>query len=152
MKPLIVLLAVFFLSLGATWLLTGDVNYALSGTIAMSAMLLLTASGHFMFAKGMESMLPSFIPFKKMMVFFTGIIEIAAAIGLLIVKLEYLTAWLLIIFFIMVLPANISAALRGIDYQKGTAGGPGSNYLWFRIPLQLLFIGWVYFFVIWLNK
>jgi uncharacterized membrane protein len=148
MKPLIVLLTVFVISLGATKLFAGSFNYSLSGIIAMSAMLLLTASGHFMFAKGMEAMVPSFIPFKKGMVFFTGIIEIAAATGLLIPKLEHLTAWLLIIFLIMILPANIIAAIRGIDYQKGTANGPGLNYLWFRVPLQLFFIGWVYFFAL----
>jgi len=115
-------------------------------------MLLLTAFGLFKFEKGMEAMLPAIIPYKKVVVFSTGIIEIAAAIGLLIPQLKQVTAWLLIIFFILILPANISAALRRIDYQKGTPEGPGTSYLWFRIPLQLFFIAWVYFFLIWLNK
>ena len=100
----------------------------------------------------MATMLPSFIPFKKVMVFFTGVFEIAAAIGLLIPPLRNLTAWLLIIFFLVILPANISAAIRQIDYQKGTTDGPGLNYLWFRVPLQFFFIGWAYFFIIWLNN
>ena len=30
------------------------------------------------------------------------------------------------------------------DYQKATVDGNGLNYLWFRIPLQLLFIAWAY--------
>jgi uncharacterized membrane protein len=152
MKPFIVLLVVFVLSLGAIRIIEGGMDYSLSGRIAMSAMLLLTASGHFMFAKGMAAMVPAFIPFKKELVLGTGIIEIAAAIGLLISKLQHLTAWLLIIFFIFTLPANINAAIKRIDYQKGTLDGPGLNYLWFRVPLQLFFIAWVYFFAIWLNK
>jgi uncharacterized membrane protein len=152
MEPLIVLIGVFILSLGITRLTNGNFNYSLSGRIAMSAMLLLTASGHFLFPKGMTAMLPGFVPFKKEMVFITGIIEIAAATGLLISSLQDSTAWFLIIFFILILPANISAAVKRIDYQKGTTDGPGLNYLWFRIPLQLLFISWVYFFAIWLNK
>ena len=152
MKPLIVLIVVFVVSLGISWLYGNGFNYTLSGAIAMSAMLLLTAFGHFKFAKGMEAMLPAIIPYKKVVVFSTGIFEIAGAIGLLIPQLKQVTAWWLIIFFILILPANISAAIRRIDYQKGTPGGPGPSYLWFRIPLQLFFIAWVYFFLIWLNK
>ena len=68
--------------------------------------------------------------------------------GLLIPRLQEITAWLLIVFFIVILPANISAALKHIDYEKGTYEGPGANYLWFRVPLQLFFMAWVYYFVI----
>ncbi|MEJ0104412.1 MAG: hypothetical protein WDO19_18400 [Bacteroidota bacterium] len=152
MKPFVVLLIVFALSVGATRIIEGEIDYSLSGRIAMAAMLLLTASGHFMFAKGMAAMIPRFIPFKKEIVLVTGIIEIVAAIGLLISKVQHLTAWLLILFFILILPANINAAIKRIDYQKGTLDGPGLNYLWFRVPLQLFFIAWIYFFAIWLNK
>jgi uncharacterized membrane protein len=72
--------------------------------------------------------------------------EIAAAVGLLINPMKSLTAWLLIIFFIAVLPANINASIKEIDYQTDTKTGSGAQYLWFRVPLQLFFIIWVYFF------
>jgi uncharacterized membrane protein len=36
-----------------------------------------------------------------------------------------------------VLPANIYSAVKEVGL-----GGHGAAYLWFRIPLQLLFIGW----------
>ncbi|WP_331145734.1 hypothetical protein [Hymenobacter sp.] len=49
-------------------------------------------------------------------------------------------------FFVLILPANIHAALHHINYQKGTTDGPGPRYLWFRIPLQLLFIAWTWYF------
>jgi uncharacterized membrane protein len=49
---------------------------------------------------------------------------------------------------VLILPANIQAAIKRIDYQKGTTDGPGVNYLWFRVPLQILFITWVYLFAI----
>ena len=110
----------------------------------MSCMLVFTSIGHFIYTKGMVMMMPDFIPFKTEMVYFTGIIEIAAAIGLLIPKLRVLTAWLLIAFFILLLPANINAAIKHIDYQTGTFAGDGVGYLWFRIPLQILFIVWTY--------
>ncbi len=145
MKPLIVLLVSFVIALIVTRLIVGDFNVALSGRIAMALMLAFTAIGHFAFTKGMVMMIPDFIPFKKALVYFTGVIEILAAAGLLISSYQVLTAWLLIVFFIVLLPANINAAIRHIDYQKGTFTGSGLTYLWFRVPLQILFILWTYF-------
>jgi uncharacterized membrane protein len=114
----------------------------------MSVMLVFTSIGHFVFVQGMTLMIPAFIPFKKQIVYLTGVFEFAAAIGLLIPKLQNQTAWLLILFFLLILPANIQAAIKKIDYQKGTTSGPGLNYLWFRVPLQILFIAWVYLFAV----
>ena len=144
MKPLIVLLSVFAISLAINKTFRGNYECALSGRIAMSAMLLFTAIGHFAFTKGMSMMLPDFIPFKTETVYLTGIIEIAAAIGLFIPNFRIVTAWLLIAFFILILPANIYAAIKHIDFQKGTFDGHALTYLWFRIPLQILFIVWTY--------
>lgn len=144
MKPLIILFSVFIVSLITTKFFRGNFEFALSGRIAMSAMLVFTAFGHFVFTKGMSMMLPDFIPFKTETVYLSGIIEIAAAIGLFIPNLRIITAWLLIVFFMVILPANIYAAIKHIDYQKGTFDGNGLNYLWFRIPLQVLFIIWTY--------
>ncbi len=144
MKPLIILFSVFTVSLFTTKFFRGNFEFALSGRIAMSAMLVFTAVAHFAFTKGMAMMLPDFILFKTETVYLTGIIEIAAAIGLFIPNLRIITAWLLIVFFMLILPANIYAAIKHIDYQKGTFDGNGLNYLWFRIPLQVLFIIWTY--------
>ena len=145
MKPLAILISVFFVSLLLMKFVRGNFEFALSGKIAMSAMLVFTAVGHFAFTEGMSMMVPGFVPFKTGTVYLTGIIEILAAIGLLIPNLRVVTGWLLIAFFILILPANIYAAIKHIDYQKGTFDGNGLVYLWFRIPLQILFIVWTYF-------
>tara|TARA_R110000796_G_scaffold10530_5_gene35016 strand:- start:8593 stop:8967 length:375 start_codon:yes stop_codon:yes gene_type:complete len=117
----------------------------LAGQIAMAAMLLFTSLGHFMFTEGMAAMMPEFIPLKKEMVYFTGVMEILFAIGLLIPRLKTPTACLLMLFFILILPANIKAAVENINYQTGELNGSGIDYLWFRVPLQIIFILWVYF-------
>ncbi|MDX1760336.1 DoxX family protein [Arenibacter sp. NBRC 103722] len=117
----------------------------MAGQIAMAAMLLFTSLGHFMFTEGMAAMMPEFIPLKKEMVYFTGVMEILFAIGLLIPRLKTPTAWLLMLFFILILPANIKAAVENINYQTGELNGSGIDYLWFRVPLQIIFILWVYF-------
>ena len=148
MKPLFVLLGTFAASLLVIKLFGGEFDFSLAGRIAMSAMLIFTAIGHFAFSEGMTLMLPSFVPFKKAVIYLTGVIEVAAAIGLLIPRLQNLTALLLMLFFFLILPANINAAINKIDYQKGTTDGYGLNYLWFRVPLQVFFIAWVYFFAV----
>ncbi|UII25776.1 hypothetical protein LVD15_21105 [Fulvivirga maritima] len=144
MKPLIVLIVASLIALVIFRLLHGHFDFQLSAKVGMSVMLLFTAMGHYMFPQGMALMIPDFIPLKKELVYFTGIIEVAAAIGLHITQFRLLTAWLLILFFILILPANIKAAVDHLDYQKATYNGPGLAYLWFRVPLQMLFIAWVY--------
>src|SRR5699024_3769664 len=144
MKPLVVLLFTFVLSLFVIRLVRGEYDIGQSGRVAMSVMLLFTAIGHFAFTKGMTMMLPDFIPYKCEVVYLTGLIEIVAAVGLFIPSLRQITAWLLIVFFVLVLPAKIYAAMHQVNYRKGTLDGEGMMYLWFRIPLQVLFITWVY--------
>lgn len=144
MKPLLVLLIVFAISLIVLKVTTHKLQLPLSARIAMSAMLLFTAVGHFVFTKGMTMIIPGFIPFKTELVYLTGVIEIIAAMGLLVPGLRALTGWLLIIFFILILPSNIRASIKHIDIEKGTFDGSGVNYLWFRIPMQVLLIIWTY--------
>ena len=148
MKPFFVLLAAFAISLVALKIFKSQWDLASAGKIAMSVMLLFTAIAHFAFQKGMAMMLPAFIPFKKAVVYATGAIEIAAAIGLLIPGWQTVTGWWLIAFFILVLPANIYAAMHKVDYQKGDLQGKGLTYLWLRVPLQIIYILWICFFVI----
>ena len=144
MKPLFVLLGAFIISLILTKLFTKTIDYPLPGRIAMAVMLAFTAIGHFAFTKGMTMMAPDFIPFKTEVIYLTGVIEIIAAVGLLIPSLRVWTGWALIVFFTLLLPGNIKAAIDHVDYQKATFNGNGLSYLWFRIPLQLLFIVWTY--------
>jgi len=145
MKPLIVLISTFGIVLLVIKIFRGSFKFAFSGRVAMSMMLIFTAIGHFIFTKGMSMMLPDFMPFKTEIIYSTGIIEVAAAVGLFIPNFRTLTAWCLIIFFILILPANIYASMHNIDYQKGNFNGNGLTYLYFRIPLQILFIAWTYF-------
>ena len=89
-------------------------------------------------------MLPGFIPMKREVVTLTGIAELVFAAGLLLPACYTKTGWALIAFFIIILPANVYAAIHHIDYRNGTTNGSGPGYLLFRIPLQLFFIVWVY--------
>lgn len=148
MKPLFVLIIVFVITLIATKLLNSDFNYNFSGKLALSVMLIFTALGHFMYTKGMAMMLPSFVPYKTEIIYLTGILEVAAAVGIWFPDLRVVAGILLIVFFILILPTNILAAIKHLNYETGDFDGKGLRYLWFRIPFQILLIVWTYYFVI----
>lgn len=144
MKPLIVLLLSFTISIFIIKIIKKEYDFALSARIAMSIMLLFTAIGHFAFTKGMSMMIPKIIIFKESIIYLTGIFEILLALGLIIPKFQIVSGWALFVFLLLMLPANIYASLNHVNYQKGTFDGNGLIYLWFRIPLQFLFIIWAY--------
>jgi len=145
MVPLIILMLSFLvLRLLGRYYQKIDSNKA--GRMAFSIMLLFTGVSHFTFAKGMVMSIPDFIPVKWLVVYFTGILELLFAIFFSLEKYKQVIAKLIIAFLIAVLPANIWAAVLQVDIPNATYNGPGISYLWFRIPLQLFFIAWVYYF------
>lgn len=151
MKPLIVLLSTFLITLLVLFATDRCWNLLIAGNIGMSVMLLFTALGHFIFTDAMAKMLPPGIKFRNEIVIITGLLEVLAAVCLVIAETRLLTSWFVIIFFILILPANIYATSKNVDHMKGTHDGPGTKYLWFRVPLQLFFIAWVAYFGIYLE-
>jgi uncharacterized membrane protein len=102
----------------------------------LAVMLLFTASAHFTAMKeDLIRMMPQWVPNPRAMVFFTGLCEIAGAIGLVIPTTRSAAGIALILFFIAVLPANGHAARAGI-----TLRGRPVTPLWLRLPMQILFI------------
>jgi uncharacterized membrane protein len=142
---LFVLLGAFILAF-LTGRATGRWGLTFSGNVAMSVMLVFTGIAHFIYTEGMMLMLPHVIPSKKPVVYFTGILEILAAAGLIIPKYRKTTALLLMIFLIVILPANFKGAYDHLDLTTAQYDGRGPAYLWFRVPLQVAFIFWIWYF------
>ena len=104
--------------------------------VGLAAMLLFTSVAHFSSLRhDLARMMPPGIPSPMGMVYFTGLCEIAGAIGLLVPRTRRAAAVALIIFFLAILPANIHAANAGLTL----AGNPVTP-LAARIPMQLVFI------------
>ena len=102
----------------------------------LSLMLVFIGISHFTFMKeDFVRMMPPSIPWPRPMVYFTGVCEIAGAIGLLVPEFRRAAAYALVAFFLAVLPANIHAARAGV-----TLRGKPATSLWLRIPMQILFI------------
>ena len=148
MDLLIILIAVTAIFTGISKIRTGKWNLKFAGNLAMFIMLCFTALGHILFTNGMSMMIPSFIPFKTAFVYLTGLTEVILGLALLVPSLRSYAGYALIVFFILILPANIYQAVQHLDLRTGTYTGPGPAYLWFRIPLQIFLIGWIYYFSI----
>lgn len=148
MKVLLVLIISFILTTVISRLFVDDWNIMLSGNVAMMLMLWFASLGHFMFTKGMVMMMPSFIPFKGALVYLTGIMEIILGPLLIINTTRHIAGIILLVMFVVMLPANINAAIKHVNFEKATYDGSGTGYLWFRIPLQILFIAWILYFSI----
>lgn len=144
MAPLIILLVTFaaLYSLDR-FVLDGKIGLSLAGRIAMAAMLVATGVSHFTNADEMIAMMPDFTPAKRELVYFTGVCELAAVVGLIWSKTAKLASILLVVFFVLVLPANIAGSLKSVNFG-GMEHGP--LYLLFRVPLQAFFIWWVWWF------
>ncbi|GGY51151.1 DoxX family protein [Streptomyces omiyaensis] len=110
----------------------------------LAVMLVFTASAHFVPADfgpmpghaDLVAMVPPFVPLPHLAVYVTGVLELAGAAGLLRASTRPAAGLGLAALFVLMLPANIHAAVSDVPFD----GGPATP-LWFRIPEQLLFIG-----------
>lgn len=118
-------------------------NRQITGRIALSVLLAFTGVAHFFKTAEMAQMVPAFFPNPGLIVIVTGIIELAAAVGLLSRKTAPVVGKLLVLFFVAIFPANIYAAINQVDFGGHSEGMP---YLILRFPLQVFFIVWTWWF------
>jgi uncharacterized membrane protein len=98
----------------------------------MSAFYLAAGILHLKSPHGFVMIVPAFVPWPETIVWFTGIAEIAGAIGLLIPKLRYMAGIGLALYAVCVFPANINHAINMID-----VGGLPKSW-WYHGPRFLL--------------
>lgn len=100
-------------------------------------MFLFTGVAHFTGARhSMAKMVPQAFGHAMALVYFTGVCEIAGAIGLLLPRFRNIAGICLILLLIAIFPANVKAARENMM----VAGRPATA-LRLRTPLQLVFIG-----------
>ncbi|TDD25120.1 DoxX family protein [Nonomuraea diastatica] len=119
-------------------------TWRVSAAHGLAVMLVMTASAHFVPAgvtampnhADLLAMVPPFVPFPALMVYLTGVLELAGAVGLVLAGTRKAAGICLALLFVALLPANIHAAVADVPL----AGGEASP-LWERIPEQVLYIG-----------
>ncbi len=94
---------------------------------------------HFAATSTFVSIMPSYAPWPEFWVLFTGVCEIAGAIGVLVPRTRRFAGWALIALTICVTPANLEMALHPARYPA-----IGATVLWPRMAFQpvLIWIIW----------
>ncbi|WP_299412049.1 hypothetical protein [Acaryochloris sp. IP29b_bin.148] len=145
MVVLVVLLSVFTVTWGLLAITQRPRQIRIAGCIAFAALFIFTGISHFALAEGMVQMLPEWVPGRYPIIYMTGIMEIILGLGFIWPSVRRMSGLLTLTFLIAVLPSNIYAALNSVDFG-GNINGP--RYLFFRIPLQLFLLWWVWFMAV----
>jgi uncharacterized membrane protein len=112
-----------------------------SARFALATMFVFTAVSHFApMRKDLIAMVPPGLPRPDLLVYATGVLELAGAGGLLFNATRFWAACGLILLMAAMLPANMSAARRGIEIR-----GRPATPLWLRVPMQILFVIWTWY-------
>ncbi len=115
-------------------------SWRVAGRGALVVMFLFTGTSHFTSMKyDFAAMIPPPLPNDLWVIYLTGVFEIAGAVGLLIPRTRKLAGICLVLLLVALFPANVYAALSEIPL-RGEAATP----LWIRTPMQLLYIGMVW--------
>ena len=111
-----------------------------AGRGALVIMFLFTGFSHFSSLKyDFAAMIPEPLPNGLWIIYLSGAFEIAGAVGLLIPRTRRLAGVCLVLLLVAVFPANVNAIINGIPL-----GGDAPTPLWVRAPMQLLYIGMVW--------
>ena len=101
----------------------------------------LVAAGinHFVNPEFYLKIVPSALPNPEALVYLSGVAEIAGALGTLHPRTRRPAGWFLIATLVAVYPANIYMALNPDRFSNIPSWA-----LWARLPLQFLFVYWVW--------
>ncbi len=107
---------------------------------ALAVMFTFTGVSHFTKLKhDMVRMMPAIFPKPLLLVYITGVLELLGALGILLPEARALAGICLILFLLAVFPANVKATREKILLNNKPA-----TTLWLRLPMQVLFIGLIW--------
>jgi uncharacterized membrane protein len=111
-----------------------------AGRIALAIMFLFTGTSHFSSLKhDFAAMIPALLPNDLWVIYLTGVLEIVGALGLLVSRTRRLAGVCLVLLLVALFPANVNAIVNGISL-----GGNMPTPLWVRAPMQLLYVGMIW--------
>ncbi len=107
--------------------------------LGMAIALAFAGASHLFLAAPFIQHLPPSVRLRAEIVLFSGLVEIALAVALLLPHpTRRRVGAVLALYFVAVFPGNVYVAVFDVDVD----GQPGGLYPWVRLPLQLLFIAW----------
>lgn len=116
-----------------------------SGMVGVALVFFTAGIGHFVRTEQMMQMLPDWVPLIKAGVLLTGVVEITLALALFLKRYRRYVGIVIIALLILFIFVNINAAYNKVDFGGHSLG---LRYLFFRVPVQLVFIFWTYWFCV----
>jgi uncharacterized membrane protein len=110
--------------------------------ILLSLFFLIAGILHFLSPDAYLQIMPWYLPHPLLLVYLSGVCEIAGGVSVLIPWSRRLAGFGLIALLIAVFPANVHMALNHLPLAGKAFPG---WVLWARLPLQALLIAWVWF-------
>jgi uncharacterized membrane protein len=106
--------------------------------VVLAVAMVSVGCSHFVVTDAFARIVPAALPAPRLLVYVSGVAEIAGGVGLLLTKTRRWAGLALIAFYIAVFPANVNTAVNGI--QADPAHPQPEWALWLRLPFQALFI------------
>lgn len=112
-------------------------RYVLAGLFTFAGIV------HFLSPEIFVRIVPPYLPAPLLLVYVSGMAEIAGGLGLLVPTTRRMASWGLILLLVAVFPANV--------YMLQSYEGSGLLpvwALWLRLPLQVVLVAWAW----WIRK
>jgi uncharacterized membrane protein len=108
----------------------------------LAAIMVAIGIGHFVAPASFIRIVPSWLPSPALLVYASGVAEIAGGLGLVCPwpRLRRAAAWGLVALYVAVFPANVNQAVNAIQFEGGSTIPTWA--LWLRLPFQAMFIAW----------
>lgn len=108
--------------------------------LALAATFVAAGVAHFVWPERYARTIPPYLPAPLLLVYVSGIFEVLGGVGVLLPATRRAAGWGLVLLLIAVFPANLHMALHAGDFAHLAPAWA----LWARLPMQLVFIGWVW--------
>lgn len=105
------------------------------GRWALVALLVVAGVAHLRNPLPFVQQVPPVLPAPEFLVAATGVLEIVLGVALLAPQpWRRWVGWITAAYFVAIFPANIYAAVSGVEVEGLPADGP---WMWLRLPLQI---------------
>ena len=140
MSPFFGMLAVFgVLHVNALRRVPGSATPTDKAALALGLSLVAAGAAHLVRPDLVRPLVPAFLPHPDAIVFVSGLVMLAVAVGLLVPRSRRMAGWAATGLFVAIWPGSIALAIGG-EYPAPFPQSP--LYHWARIPFHALYVVW----------
>jgi uncharacterized membrane protein len=110
---------------------------------SLTLFMLAAGTMHLLFPEMHRDMVPPTLPSPLVLVYLSGVAQIAGGLGLIAPATRHWAAWGIVVLLVLLFPANVHMALQHLPI--GTHEIPPWA-LWARLPMQAVFIVWAWWY------